>query len=168
MNPNPLHWPFRGQFAAGFLTCAGLLGYALYVQYHMLMMPCPMCILQRVAFVVMGLFFLVGAVHGPGRIGRRAYAVLVSLAAAGGAAVAGRHFQIQHLPADEIPLCTGMGLDYMLDAFPLTEVLAKVFAGSGECAKIDWSFLGLSMPGWTFICFVLLAIGALWAGFRKR
>lgn len=168
MKPNPLNWSFRGQFAAGFLTCASLLGYALYVQYQMLMLPCPMCILQRVAFAAMAVLFLIGALHGPGQWRGRVYAVLVALAGVAGAVLAGRHYQIQHLPPDEIPLCTGMGLDYMLDAFPLQEVVARVFTGSGECAKIDWTFLGLSMPGWTFICFVLLVTGALWAGFRKR
>lgn len=168
MTLNPLNWSFRSQFAAGCIVCVSLLGYALYVQHHMLMMPCPMCILQRVAFAVMAVFFLLGALHGPGRIGRRIYSLLVVLAASVGGAISGRHFQIQHLPADEVPLCNSMGLDYMLEAFPLREVLAKVLTGSGECAKIDWVFLGLSMPGWTFICFSILGVGALWAGFRKR
>lgn len=168
MSFNPLNWSFRTQFAAGFIVCSALLGYALYVQYHMLMMPCPLCIFQRVAIAAMGVFFLLGALHGPGRTGRRVHSLLVFAAAVLGGAVAGRHFQIQHLPADEVPLCNGLGLDYMLEAFPLKEVVVKVFTGSGECAKIDWTFLGLSMPGWTFICFVLLGIGALWAGFRKR
>lgn len=164
---NPLYWSFRLQFFAGVVVCAGLLGYALIEQHLMGTEPCPLCILQRIAFVVMGVFFLLGALHGPGRGGRRAYALLVSAAGVIGAAIAGRHLWLQSLPADEVPDC-GPGLAYMLDAFPLSKTLNMVLTGSGECAEINWSLLGLSMPAWTLVCFVLLTAGALWAGFMPR
>ena len=72
--------------------------------------------------------------------------------------MAARHVYIQNMPADQVPAC-GPGLDYMLDAFPLFEAVRMVFTGSGECAEIVWQFLGLSMPAWTLIWFVIL--GAL-------
>lgn len=164
---NPFSWTFRQQFLAGVVVCAGLLGYALFEQHLMGTEPCPLCILQRVAFIAMGVFFLIGAVHDPARTGRRIYAVLVGVAGAIGAAIAGRHLWLQSLPPDEIPDC-GPGLSYMLEAFPLSKTLTIVFTGSGECAEINWSFLGLSMPAWTLICYVLLIAGALWAGFMRR
>jgi protein dithiol:quinone oxidoreductase len=167
MTFNPLSWSFRAQFLLGFVLCFGLIGYALYVQYGMLMSPCPLCILQRIAFATMGFFFLLGGLHAPRGVGRKVYAVLVLIAAAAGAGVAGWHLHLQSLPADQVPLCSSMGLDYMLQAFPLRDVIDKVFTASGECAKVDWTFWGISMPGWTLVCFVGLAAIALRAGFRR-
>lgn len=166
---NPFAWSFRAQFFAGFVCCAGLLGYALYVEHGMLMMPCPLCILQRIAFVFMGLFFLLGAIVGPRPAWlRRVHGVLVFVGASVGAGIAGWHVRMQHLPSDEVPSCGGMELGYMLDSFPLQTVIEKVFTGSGDCAKVDWTFLGLSMPTWTLVWFVALGVGGLWAAFRRR
>lgn len=169
MTANPFAWTFRSQFLTGFLLCAALLAYALYVQFGMLMLPCPLCILQRLAFAAMGIVFLVGGLHSPkGRVGRGVYGLLVSAAAATGAGVAGRHVWLQSLPASEVPLCTSMGLDYMVEAMGPLKALSSVLAGSGECAKVDWTFLGLSMPAWTLAWFVGLGLGALWAAWRRR
>jgi disulfide bond formation protein DsbB len=169
MTANPLAWPFRWQMLFGAIACAALLGYAIYVEKHMLMMPCPLCILQRVVFMVLGVVGLVGALHGPKSAGgRRAYGIVAFLVAAAGVGVAGRHLWIQSLPADQVPLCNSLGIDYMLDTMPVLQVLRSILTGSGECAKVDWQWLGLSMPGWTLVCFVLLGLGALWAGLRKR
>lgn len=164
---NPFSWSFRTQFIAGFLVCAGLLAYALFAQYQLHLDPCPLCIFQRVVFIVMGLVFLVGGLHGPGTWGRRIYSTLVFFVSMIGVGISGRHVWLQNLPADQVPAC-GPGLEYMLEAFPLQKTLSMVFTGSGECADVDWHFLGLSMPAWTLICFVLLGLGALWAGYRRR
>jgi len=164
---NPFLWSFRTQFIAGFLVCAALLAYALYSQYQLNVDPCPLCIFQRVAFIAMGVFFLIGALHGPTGAGRRVYALLVLLAGLAGIAIAARHLWLQHLPKDQVPDC-GPGLSYMLDAFPIGKTLKMVFTGSGECAEINWTLFGLSMPGWTLISYVLLSLGALWAGFRRE
>ena len=169
MSLNPFAWPFRAQFALGALLCASLIGYALYVEHGMLMPPCPLCILQRVAVVAMGLFFLAGAVTGPRPAWlRRVWGALVGVSALAGAGIAGWHVRMQNLPADEVPSCSGMDIGYMLDAFPLQTVINKIFTGSGDCAVVDWTFLGLSMPVWTLLWFVGLGAAALWAGFRRR
>lgn len=167
MNPNPFAWSFRAQFLTGVLVVIGLMAYAFFEQYQMGVEPCPLCSFQRLAFIGMGLFFLLGALHNPGRSGRWVYAILVALCGAGGAAVASRHLYLQSLPPSEVPAC-GPGLNYMMDAFPFKRVLELVFTGSGECAVVNWKFLGLSMPGWTLIFFVALALGALWAAGRRR
>ncbi|MAL02979.1 MAG: disulfide bond formation protein B [Arenimonas sp.] len=169
MNANPFAWNFRAQFLTGFALCVALLAYALYVQFGMLMMPCPLCILQRIAFAALGIVFLVGGLHAPkGRVGRAIYGLLAFIPAAAGAGVAARHVWLQSLPPSEVPLCTSMGLDYMVEAMGPMSALAKVLEGSGECAKVDWTFLGLSMPAWTLVWFIGLALGVLWAGFRRR
>jgi disulfide bond formation protein DsbB len=169
MTPNPFAWSFRAQMLFGVACCVALIAYALYVQYHMLMLPCPLCIFQRIAFAALALVGLVAAVHDPRSAGgRRAYGVLAFLVAAAGAGIATRHLWLQSLPADQVPTCNSLGLGYMLDVMPLFDVLRDVLRGSGECAKVDWTLLGVSMPGWTLACFVLLGVGALVAGFRAR
>ena len=169
MTFNPFAWSFRAQFVFGLAACAALLLIAIYAQYDQLAEPCPLCILQRVAMVGIGIVALLGAIHNPkSATGRRIYGVLAFLAAATGAAIAIRHVWLQHLPPDQVPAC-GPGLNYMLESMPsYFDVLKKVLQGSGECAEINWTFLGFSMPEWTLLCFVLLGIGALVAGFRRR
>jgi len=148
---------------AGFLMCVFAMASALYLQHFGGLDPCPLCTFQRVGYVGAGLFFLMGALHNPGRVGRRIYAALAGVCAIYGAAVAGRHIWLQNLPADQVPEC-GPGLDYMLDVFPMKDVLSMVFSGSGECAEIDWTFLGITLPELALMGFVALIITAIaWA-----
>jgi disulfide bond formation protein DsbB len=140
----------------GFIGCAGLMAYALFAQHGLQLDPCPLCILQRLAVIALGLLFLLAAVQNPGRVGAAVYAALLALVTAAGAGVAGRHVWLQNLPPDKVPAC-GPGLDFMLEAFPLAEALQMVLSGSGECAEVSWSLLGLSMPAWVLI--VICAAG---------
>jgi disulfide bond formation protein DsbB len=156
-------------YALGFLACAGLLGFAYYLQYYQGEDPCPLCILQRIAFMALAAIFLVAAVHGPGRAGSMVYGGLLVTAAGVGTAIAARHVWLQNLPKDRIPEC-GPGLEYMLKKLPLTQALEKILSGSGECAEIGWTFLGLSIAGWSLVWFVLFAGFALYltlAGMRR-
>jgi disulfide bond formation protein DsbB len=163
---NPFRWTFRAQFLLGFAICAGLLGYALYLEHFQGLVPCPLCTFQRGAFLLLAAVFLLGALHAPrGKGGRGVYGFLALLAAGLGISIAGRHVWLQNLPPDQVPAC-GPDLSYMMEAFPLGDVLRKVFTGSGECAKVDWAFLGLAMPAWSLIWFVLLALWALYAACR--
>lgn len=146
---------------AGFLMCAALMGYALYAQHYLMLEPCPLCILQRIAVVGMGLAFLLAALHNPGGVGRFAYALLLAISMSLGAIVAGRHAWLQMLPDDQVPAC-GPGLDYMWENFPLADVINMVFRGSGECADVDWQLLGLSMPAWVFIAVIALGSVGIW------
>lgn len=152
--------------ATGLLACAALMGYALYAQYGLGLEPCPLCIFQRVAVIGLGLVFAMAALHGPGRTGRRVYGVLLALAAAAGAGVAGRHLWLQTLPPERVPAC-GPGLDYMLESFPFREMLQTVLSGSGECAQVDWRFLGLAMPAWVLISVVGLGVIGVWNNWRR-
>jgi len=164
---NPFRATFRTQFLLGFAACAALLAYALFVQLQDGLEPCPLCIFQRVAFVALGLVFLVGGVHAPRTSGsRRAYGVIALIVAGVGLSIAARHVWLQNLPPDQVPTC-GPGLDYMLDAMPISGVIRKVLTGSGECANVDWTLMGLSMPAWTLACFAVLAGWAMFAAFRR-
>lgn len=151
----------------GALACGGLLAYALYAQHGLGLEPCPLCVFQRVAVLALGCIFLVAYVHNPGRRGARVYGGLAVLAAGAGIAFAWRQLWLQSLPPDQVPAC-GPGLDYILGVFPFWEALAMVFEGSGDCAKVDWTFLGLSMAGWVLIALVTLAGFAAWNNFLRR
>ncbi len=151
----------------GLAACAALLAYAYYAQFVLHLEPCPLCIFQRVGVFAIGLLFAIAAAHDPAGWGRRVYAGLIALASAATIGVAARQVYIQSLPPDAVPAC-GASLDFMLKVFPLTDVLTKVLTGSGECAKINWRFLGLAMPAWVLICAVGLGVWGLWANLRHR
>ena len=151
---------------AGAATCAGMMGFALYAQHILLLDPCPLCILQRVAVIFLGLTFFAVAIHNPGKIGSRIYAIVGATFAGCGVAVAGWHVRLQTMPADEVPSC-GPGLEYMVENFPLQDVLGMVLKGSGECAEVVWRFLGLTMPTWVVIGMSGLAVAVIWNNFRS-
>lgn len=157
----------RTGFAAGFAICAGLLGFAYYLQYVEDQNPCPLCMVQRVAFYALAVVFLLAALHGPKRRGIVVYGLLAFLVAALGAAVAARHVWLQSLPAHLVPAC-GPGLETMLKRFPLADVVGKVLMGSGECAEAGWRFLGLTIAGWSLFWLVLLGLFALYLALRKN
>jgi protein dithiol:quinone oxidoreductase len=150
----------------GAAICAALMGYALYVQHVLGLEPCPLCVFQRIGVITLGLVLLIAGVHAPGRIGARIYGALAALCAVAGGSVSARHVWLQHLPPDQVPSC-GPGLGYLWDNFPLGNFFKLVLAGSGECAKIDWSFLGQSMPVWVLLAFIGLGSAALLNGWRR-
>lgn len=156
----------RNQFLLGAVMCAGMIAIALYFQHVEMLEPCPLCIVQRVIVIALGVVFLIAGILNPQALGQRLWAGLLSLIALTGVGVAARHVWLQNLPPDQVPEC-GPGLDYMMDVLPINEVLSKVFSGSGECAEILWSFLGISIPGWTLITFTLIAAYSLRVVFKK-
>jgi disulfide bond formation protein DsbB len=121
--------------------------------------------IQRFIFIALLVLFAMAALQNPKRTGAKIYAVLIGLTALSGVAVASRHIWIQHLPEDEVPAC-GPGLDYMLDNFPMAEVLKELMHGSGECAQKGWTFLTLNLPEWSLIWYVLLGAWAVMVAVR--
>jgi protein dithiol:quinone oxidoreductase len=132
-----------------------------YLEQYLGLDACPLCMTQRVFVVLWGTIALVGAVHDPRGWGRRVYAALCGLAAWGGAAVAARHVWLQHLPADQVPAC-GPSLDYMLESLPWRDTLSIVLAGDGNCAVIDWTLLGFSIPEQTLALFIVTILACIW------
>lgn len=149
------------------LACAGLMAYALYSQEVLGLHPCPLCITQRIFVILVGLVALLAFIHNPAPRFRRIYAGLGMVAAVIGAIVAGRHLYLQNLPADQVPAC-GPGLEYMFNTFPFTEAVSVLFRGDGNCAEVDWAFLGLSMPGWVLVAFVALFTANAWQLIRQK
>jgi len=156
----------RLTFGAIFLVCAGLIALALYLQEQEGLEPCPMCILQRYAFVALGIVALVAAIHGPrGRV-LKVYGALAALVAIAGAGVAARHSYIQHFPP-KIETC-GTDLEFLVNTFPISQALPKIFAGSGSCSAVDWKMMGLSIPEWALVWFVIFAATAAWLAFLRK
>jgi disulfide bond formation protein DsbB len=151
---------------AGFLICAGLLGYALCAQFKLGLDPCPLCIFQRIGIFALGIVFLIAGLHHPRRWGAQVYAGLIAMAALATVAVAARQLYIQHLPPGAIPSC-GAPLSMMMKFMPLTAVIRKVLSGSGECGIVNWRFLGLAMPAWVLIWAVLLGAAGVVANARR-
>lgn len=144
----------RTWYLGVFIACIGLLAFALYAQHQMFLDPCPLCIFQRVAFMWIGAWALLAALHNPaGTKMRLFYAVQLLIGAIAGAATAARHMWLQGLPPDEVPDC-GPGLSYMMETLPVMDWFTAVLAGDGSCADIKWSFLGLSMPAWTLVWYL--------------
>lgn len=167
MQPNLFRWSFRTQCLAAAAVCAALIGFAVFSQLQWGLEPCPLCIFQRIAFAALGVVLLLGGLHAPqGGAGRAVYGVLGFLAAAVGMGIAGRHTWMQLFPP-EIPAC-GPPLDFLRETMSTTSLIRKVLTGTGDCGNVDWSFLGLSMPAWSLVWFVLLGAWALYAGFRRR
>lgn len=156
----------RLSFTVIFGVCAALLGFGYYLQYARGLEPCPMCMMQRLCFIATALVALIGAIHGPRYWGRRVYGAGVALFAGTGGAIATRQIWLQHLPPDRVPEC-GPGWNYMVDAYPLAEVVRQALRGTGDCAEVAWTFLSLSIPEWSLGWFALIALAGLREAFRR-
>ncbi|RKG29584.1 disulfide bond formation protein B [Acinetobacter tianfuensis] len=154
---------------SGLLFIASVIGmsFALYLEHVQGLEPCPLCVFQRIGLIGLGLISLIALLHNPASKGmKRFYALFGSLSILWSAGVAARHIWLQNLPPDQVPSC-GPGLDYWMDTLPLKSVFEQVLTGSGECALVDWTFLGQSLPVWSFVFFAVLTLLSLWQLFRK-
>ncbi len=149
-----------------FLACLGLIATAYYMEYVMYLDPCPLCMVQRIAVILVGLSCLAAFLHNPKRRGRTVYSIVQLTFCVGGAAASGRHVWLQHAPSDKIPECFP-GIETIFARNPFFDALAIVFGGTGECAEIAWTFVGLSIPAWTLIAFVCFAFIATFQFLRQ-
>ena len=140
------------------LICTALIGFALYLQHAQGLEPCPLCILQRYAFIVVGVIALIAALHGPRGIGRWLYGIALIVAAGIGGGIAIRNVYLEHKPPS-ISHC-GAALGYMMESFPLAEALPMIFRGTGDCSQVLWQFLGLSIAEWSLVWFAIFLVAA--------
>ncbi len=157
----------RKIFLAVFIACAGLLGFGLFLQHVKGLEPCPLCVLQRYAFVAVALTALLAAIHAPQGFVLKLDAAFLALFAGTGIGLAGRHVWLEHLPKDRVPAC-GPGFDYLIESFPLSKVLPMIFKGSGECAEVKWRLLHLSISEWALLWFVIFLLVAAWLMLRRK
>ena len=143
-----------------FLVCAALMAFGLYLEHFEGIEPCPLCVVQRIEFIGVGLICLVAALHGPQRRGRRVYAGLALLFAGAGIATASRQVWLQGVPADQLPTCLP-SLEYMMEALPFQDIVRMVLHGTADCAEVTWTLLGMSIPEWSLLAFAGLAVLSL-------
>lgn len=155
----------RQIYAGIFLICCALLGFALYLQHVQGLEPCPMCVLQRYAFVGVGVIALLAALHNPVSTGRRAYSALLVVVSLLGGGVATRHVWLEHNPPKVFDC--GADLGYMMESLPLADALPMIFRGTGDCTQVLWRFLGLSIAEWALIWFSIFLVAAIIAATTK-
>jgi disulfide bond formation protein DsbB len=161
MKPTP-----RIVFAAIFAACAALIATGIfYFQEQLGLEPCPMCIVSRYCFIVVGVIALAGAIHGPRGGALKGYALAIALIALVGLGTSVRHSYLQHFPP-AVESC-GTDLEFMLNTLPFTQALPKIFAGTGSCSSVAWKFLGLSIPEWAGVWFAILGAAALAIAWRR-
>lgn len=140
---------------------------AIYLQAMLHLLPCPMCVAQRIAFSAIGLVALVAAVHGPRSLpGQRVYAGLMGLLATAGLASAGRQIWLTYFP--ESFECGISPEEAFLNSLPIAQWWPAMFAAEGDCAAVKWRFLGLSIPELSAIAFALVLVISLWLALRRR
>ncbi|HBC55699.1 MAG TPA: disulfide bond formation protein B [Gammaproteobacteria bacterium] len=147
----------------GFAICVSLLLFAFYLESYQGLDPCPLCMAQRFAFVLVALVFLFYSFKSASTPIKLAYPAALLGTCGFGIYLAGRHVWIQSLPADKVPAC-GPDFYFLFEAYPATQAIKTMLMGSGNCASIDWRFLSLSIPQWTLLFFVALLVWGL-AGF---
>jgi len=157
----------RAAYLLGFVASFALVGIGLYIQVKDNLEPCPLCIFQRIAFMVTGALFLLAALHNAKGLWARVYGVLQFVAAATGVGIALRHIWIQN-HADEVMAECGAGVAYLFENFPLRKFLQLVFKGTGECSSVDWTLFGLTIPQLSLVAFVGLAIYAVVLVFVRK
>lgn len=141
------------------MACVAMLAFGMYLQHVVGLEPCPMCIVQRYALVLVALFGMFTAASG--KIGMQIAGILLVLVfALGGAFVAARQSWLQWYPP-EISSC-GRDIYGMIETFPLQRAIPMIFRGSGDCTKVDWTFLGGSIANWSFICFSCISVLSIW------
>ena len=144
-------------FTLVFLACLAILGFGLYLQHVEHLYPCPLCIVQRLLFIAVALISLIAALHRAGPLTATIYAMFGAATAVGGAVVAGYHIYLQ---ADEARAnaCTGSVVERFLDQTDIGSWIPPLLQYEGPCTLKPWSFLGLSIPEWSLICFIALAV----------
>ena len=158
----------KGWYWLGFLGSLTLVAVAyFYFEKHMGLAPCPLCMFQRAALVGVAFFCLFGLIFNPSKVWSKVIAFGATVSSLFGLAIAGRQVWLQHLPEDQVPEC-GPDLAFMLDVFPLQEVITTVLQGSGECAEVQWTALGFSMPEWMAFIFVVMTIICLRLLFKRE
>ena len=149
-------WPIQVWLAFLSLICVGMFLAGMYLQHVVGLVPCPMCIVQRYALIGVAVFGAFGATWQPGFWRSLCASWLVLLAACFGAFVAARQTWLQWYP----PEVVSCGRDFygMVENFPPQRWVPMIFKGSGDCSKIDWTFLGGSLANWSFLAFASMVV----------
>ncbi len=143
----------RKSYLIGFIVTAILLSVTFYLQQFEGFIPCPLCILQRMTLGLLGAMFLIGAILNVKKIGNSLLSLLAALIALLGTFLSGRQVWLQHLPPDKNADC-GASLQYLMHVLPFDQLISRILQGTAECTQKGWTFLHISLAGWSLICFI--------------
>lgn len=146
------------------LVCAGLLATAFYMEIALNLVPCALCLGQRMIFAVIGISSLIYML--PFYTSRFLFSLSCCIASALGIWLASRQLWLQSLPENEIPSC-GPDIYFIIERFPIIDTLQNMLFGSGNCAEVQWTFLSLSIPGWTLVFYILIFVSSVWIAIFK-
>ena len=147
--------PKRHYYLLLWTGCCLLIAIALYMQYMMDLVPCALCMTQRVFIIAVGVVALAAWISKASS--SKTYPIVGMVLAVIGSGFSIRHIWLQNLPEDLAPAC-GPTLGYLLENVPFVEALAVLLQGDGNCAESVWSFLGLTIPSWTLLAFIGLLV----------
>ncbi|MGV8919370.1 MAG: disulfide bond formation protein B [Pseudomonas sp.] len=147
----------RSLFFLAFIACALIMGAVIYLEHGVGLVPCPLCIVQRIFVIAFGLISLAAFLHGPGKTGWRIYSALILICALAGAGTAGRQVWLQTDPAQDLSSCMA-GLQYLLQAMPFNKVVSLLFDGTADCAVVNWTLFGMSVTEWSLLAFAGLIL----------
>lgn len=168
MNLFPWNYSFRLQCFLGFLASFALIGFALVVQFFQDLVPCSLCISQRLAYAATGFFFLLAAIHSPsGRAARWFYAIFALLSSLAGVLFAARQVWLQAHPFKAFSSCAP-SFEFLRETHGWAMMFKALLFGTGDCAKIDWVLWGLTMPQWSLLCFSFFALYSLMVAYSHR
>lgn len=139
-------------------SCLALITIAVaYFESNLKLEPCYLCMVQRGVIVVIGMICGLAVVHNPRQFGQRIYASLSIAMVIIGIYFSGKQLWLQSLPESQVPSC-GIPVKYLFDNLSITEAIAMLLSGDGNCAEVKWQLMGLSMPGWVMVCFVSFGV----------
>lgn len=146
-----------------------LLGMGYFLEYFKNLQPCPLCLLQRYAYYLIGISAIIALLPFWQNVVLRIGGFLIGFFSLIGGAIAAKQIWLQHLPKDQVPPC-GPSMQVMLQEYhiPLWQVLNKVLQGSGDCAKVDWTFLSFSIAEWSLLCFLVFLMCGIYLLFAKN
>jgi disulfide bond formation protein DsbB len=154
----------RSLFFLVFIACAMIIGSVIYLQRVFGLSPCVLCLWQRSAFFVSGLVALIAALHSPGKTGCRTYSAVILLITLSGAAIAGGQVWLQTATADETVMVIAW-FEHLLDLISSNQLINRLHSDAAFCAEISWSLFGISLPEWSLLAFVGLALIMVYALF---
>ncbi|MCQ2997929.1 disulfide bond formation protein B [Pseudomonas syringae] len=156
----------RSLFFLVFIACAMIVGSVVYLQCVVVgLSPCVLCLWQRAVFVASGLVALIATIHAPGRAGCGAYSAVILLLTLSGASIAGGQVWLQTATVDQTIEVIAQ-VERLLDMLSLYSQVDRLRSDATFCAEISWSLFGISLPEWSLLAFVGLALVMLYALFN--
>lgn len=157
--------PYQVHLAMGAGCVVGLSIALNYLQAKLGLLPCPMCVIQRIFFIAIAVIALIAGAHRPLGLTRRVYDGLLALFALAGLGESGWQVWLTYHP--QLAECGISVEEKFLNSLPIAKWWPAMFEANGDCTSVTWTLFGLSVPELSLIAFILLFALAAVAATRK-